>query len=503
MHPSEMTKHRSAESTYGSIPSTAPRLTKTIDIDTSIGRWHPTGLYAAPGELVTIEVPTSLVGKTFSVKINANWDVINQQASWERFPDVHWEFEITNETMEVANPFGGVIFVDLGGKDGFADPPNLGTLQIEISNAIEHPYFVLGVHSDDEWNERLKQKPAPYSVFVCKNLVIVQKSSDSISLRNPTELMTWWEEVVTLQDDLAGRLNPRTSPELINVDVQLEWGIGHAGYPIQAYDKYWGNLADYDRLLVDGSWGDFHEIGHNHQRKFWTFAGDIEVTVNIFSVLCMRVLAPKTSDGFKWTIDPLEVMKTAITAVSAGNKYADIPNVVLRLAFWIQLIDGFGIETMAAVFKGYEEDYGSDPSKGPANDQDKMSEWLKRFSIECGHDLTEFMVETWGLEAKASAIDAVSDLPTWMPAMGGIRGSFETERGVPITFDLAGAALSLDGIASILIVEHGVHGPVQESIDGIFIYTPISGYAGKDSFTYSVVSSSGHHFETEIDIVII
>lgn len=522
-----MTKHRSSDLTYGSISPSAPRLTKVVDIDTSIGRWHPTGLYAAPGELVTVEVPSDFVGRSFMIKINANWDVLERLNSWERFPDVHWEFGIEKEIIEVANPFGGVIFIDLGGNDGFSSPPNLGIAQIKISNAIEHPYFVLGVHSDTEWGKRLKKKPAPYCVLTSNKLIIVQKASDCELLTNPTELMTWWQKVVTLQDDLAGRLDQRTSPELINVDVQLEWGIGHAGYPIQAYDKYWGNLADYNALVTEGSWGDFHELGHNHQREWWTLSGDIEVTVNIFSVYCMRTLAPKSQDSFKWTMDPVKVMQMSIKALSSGQSYVDISSVGLRLAFWIQLIDGFGVEVMAAVFRGYEEDYGANPSHGPSNDFDKMSEWLKRFSLVTGHDLTQFMVDTWGLQVSTGSADVLKDLPNWMPAIGGIRGSFETKRGVSITFDIAGEALSLDGYVEIVIVQQGLHGPIKESSDGLFVYTPISGYTGSDSFTYagkirrcnivvfpfvserishgcfsSVVSSSGHQFKTTIDIKI-
>ena len=479
--PFEVTAHPSAESTYGSIPATAIRLSKSIDLDTGVGRWHPTGLYAAPGDLVTIEVPDDLVGQGFKIRINAHIDVISSRETWARFPEVHRQFDIASRILQVASPFGGPIFIDLGGYDGFSSTPNLGIVQIKISNAIEHPYFVLGVHSDDDW-EISKDKPGPSSVFVCDNLILVQKASDSRVLTNPTDLMTWWKKVVTLQDDLAGRLNQRTSPELINVDLQIEYGAAHAGYPIQAYDKYWDNLADYDFLIEEGSWGDFHELGHNLQRRWWTFSGDTEVTVNIFSAYCMRMLTPGSSSDWSWTIDPVEVMKKSIEAVGTGKDYSNISSLRLRLAFWIQLIDGFGVETMSAVFRGYEEDYDGDPYLGPSSDFERKSEWLERFSMETGHDLTQFMVSTWRLEASELGI---TSLPTWMPALGGVRGSFETRKNIPLSFNLADEALSLDGITSIIIVEQGTAGYVQESSDGLFVYTPISGYTGSDSFTYA------------------
>jgi hypothetical protein len=331
---------------------------------------------------------------------------------------VHRSFEITSETIPVANAFGGAIFIDLGGTNGFDDtPPNFGTEKIVISNAIEHPLFVLGLHSDVEWNKDLKYKPGPYAVFVCDNLILVQKASRSRALSKPTELMTWWNDVVALQDGLSGRLNPRTSPELINVDVQIEYGAAHAGYPIQAWERYWTNLADYDNLLVEGSWGDFHELGHNLQRNWWTVSYDVEVTVNIFSAYCLRRTSPTSTDYWNWTLDPIQVMQKSIAALKGGKPYASISDLAQRLAFWMQLIDGFGFDSLSNVFQSYEEDALVNSSLLPLTELERWSQFLERMSVESGHDLTEFMVLTWGLEVSPSVIDAVRHLPSWMPAI--------------------------------------------------------------------------------------
>lgn len=87
-------------------------------------------------------------------------------------------------------------------------------------------------------------------------------------------LPAWWNNVSGGEDWLAEYLTPRTGAELANVDVQISAGSGHSGFPFQAYEKYWGNLADVDKLTFSGAWGDFHELGHNHQRGWWTFDGD-------------------------------------------------------------------------------------------------------------------------------------------------------------------------------------------------------------------------------------
>ena len=43
------------------------------------------------------------------------------------------------------------------------------------------------------------------------------------------------------------------------------------------------NLID-RKALLKGNWGFFHELGHNHQERDWTFDGTVEVTCNWFSL---------------------------------------------------------------------------------------------------------------------------------------------------------------------------------------------------------------------------
>jgi hypothetical protein len=179
-------------------------------------------------------------------------------------------------------------------------------------------------------------------------------------------------------------------------------------------------MADVEYKTARGSWGDFHELGHNHQRGWWTFSGDGEVTVNIFSALCMRTLASDNPESWAWTVDPVQVMREAIENIQLANTYSEIGTLGYTLAFWLQLADGFGWETMKGVFREYEIDNLNNPSALPTNgQQEEKDQWLVRYSTATGHDLTQFMKYAWGLEVSDSAVNATSDLelPTWMPAM--------------------------------------------------------------------------------------
>ena len=480
--PQQVTPHRLAETLYGTVPVTATRVTQTVSIDTSNSRWQPTGLFVSPGEVVTVTVPATLVDLGYKIRVNAHSDNISPRGNWERPPIVHRWFPITQTTTAVANGFGGLLFIDLG-----STPPDIGTVEIQIQNAVEAPYFVLGQHSDQEWRDSLRSRPAPFGLLVSENMItaLPKHQIESADLTEPTALMTWWNQSVILQSDLADQTQFRTSAELANIDVQISAGAAHSGYPYQAYEKHWGNMADWDRLRTQGSWGDFHELGHNHQRGWWTFDGDVEVTVNIFSNYLLETLAEAPSGGWAWSADPVQVIQEAINNVSGGGTYASKSN---RWSFWFQLADGFGWDAYHQTFRQYEVDNANNPSLLPTTNQEEKDQWFVRFSQQVGYDMSCFMVDTWGLQVTQSAKDSVSHLPCWLPVMGG-----NLDTIIPInsshTVDITGAALAMDSAVTVTAVSAPTSGTLTDNTDGTWTFAAAPGKLGQSTFTYTLQSS--------------
>ena len=492
----QVVAHHTAEAVYGTIPASAPRVTELVTIDTDGDRWHATGLYAAPGEIVTVTVPSSWVGQGYKIRINAHTDDISRRDNWERMPVVHRFFEIDSQTTEIASAFGGSLFIDFDDS-----PPGQGDQSITIAGAVQQPYFVLGEHSDTDWNTTLRDRPASYAVFVSERLIniIPKHQVESADLTEPTALMSWWNETVRLQDDLANRPAPRTSPEIINVDVQNSAGAAHAGFPIQAYERFWGNLADWDNLQQRGSWGDFHELGHNHQRGWWTFNGDGEVTVNIFSNYALENQATAPSGNWAWSADPAQVIHHATDDVAGGGSYASKSD---RWSFWFQLADGFGWETYDQVFAGYEEDAANNPSNLPSNNQEEKDEWFQRWSLAVGYDMSMFMVDTWGLTVSQSAIEAVDHLPDWMPLATSV-DDFQVDVNDTHAMDILQGGLSMDGVAIFTGASQPLHGTLAPGGGpGLFTYTPETDYNGPDSFVVRYRSSAGNTQEFTISVTV-
>ena len=64
--------HPAAEGFPGPVPADAPRVTKTVTIDTAVPDWHSTGLYAAPGEALTVTLPASAVHARLGLRIGCH-----------------------------------------------------------------------------------------------------------------------------------------------------------------------------------------------------------------------------------------------------------------------------------------------------------------------------------------------------------------------------------------------------------------------------------------------
>lgn len=510
----EITAHPTAAALYGAIPPGADRSAQTVTVDTGRNRWLSTGLYAFPGEPVTLVFPPELVGQGFSVRLNGHVDRLPTSSSaWKRVPyGISRSFPITTNTVTVAGAFGGAIYLDLG--KGL--PLDLGTFDVEITGAIRAPYFVLGKTTDASWTAGIRDYPAPYAEMECEGVIMSVPSSWIRKLDNPTDLMNFWNEVVARQDWVAAHETLRTSPERINFDVQISVGYLHSGYPQQGPSDYeilyiqgvgQSRVVNLKELKKEGSWGWFHELGHQMQLRpdesvrsyssAYTFAGDIEVTCNIFANAALEHVVPSPPlSGWGWSAHPDEVMRRAITTVS--DESAATFDEKDPYPFYFQLADGFGWETYRSVMAVYFENFAQDTAANLTNQQ-KKDLWLQRWSEVSGYNMVPYMVDQWKLEVSQEAIDTVNamtdgngePLPHWM-ALGTTLPEIEVVLTEPTVVDLGAAGMALGGEATMTGFTPPQSGTLQNNGDGTFTYVASNGFEGSDTFTATYQSSLGN-----------
>ena len=258
----ELSAHRSADAVFGRISEDAPRIRRVITIDPRYTRWHSTGLYGAPGELITATIPAEVQDAGIVLRFGGHTDNISVRDEWKRPPQVHWSWPLDSDEVVAASPFGGALYIDVGTENREQEP-----FDVVLEGAVAAPQFVLGETSDEDWNNGIRGAPAPFAEMISEHAIISLPSSLIRTLDNPTAVMTFWNDVVRLQDELGSHSTRRYMAERINIDVQVSYGYLHAGYPTQGPTVSAENLMNLDHLRATGSWGWFHELGHEAQRR--------------------------------------------------------------------------------------------------------------------------------------------------------------------------------------------------------------------------------------------
>lgn len=376
-------------------------------LNMSQSAWHSTGLYAAPGDVVTVTVDEAAVNKGLNIQIGSHSDKLWHKDTWDRFPDVIRSKQVDAREIKVTSPFGGLIYVTTPGRLSLRDTA------FTFRGVIRAPSFEYGKDSLGDWRSRISSYPAPWAELVSDKVVLTLPSETIRQIEDPVALMRFWERVLDLTADLAGISRTREKPERIVTDKQISAGYMHSGYPIMTHLDAAERIANIGQLQT--AWGLYHELGHNHQHPDWTFDGTVEVTCNLFT-LYVREMATNTSPrkafmdlGSRPSPEVYFNTQRRLPADQKFGKWKEDP--FLALAMYIQLQEAFGWDTYKKVFR----EYSSLPAREkPKNDAEKRDQWMVRFSKATGYSLARFFDE-WGVPVSQEAKRQVAHLPVWMP----------------------------------------------------------------------------------------
>ena len=425
--PESVRAHPAAADFPGSVPADAPRLTRTLTIDASepVGhatspwserskdRWHSTGLYAAPGEPVTVTMPAAVARNGgLGVRVGAHSEEIWNSVEWTRMPVISRRFPVSKATTPVANAFGGLIYIEVPLK------ANLGRIPVTVAGAVAAPLFVLGETDPAAWRNEIRHAPGPWAEIAGRNMIVTTDAREVRGLDDPAAVAETWDRVLDLNAELAAWPSPaRLRPERFVVDRQLfnsqgEMVYMEAGYPIEAHLDQQANVVDVDHMRTQGNWGIFHEVGHNHQSSDWTFDGTLEVVVNLFTLYVYEFLCgiPVAEAYHQW----VDVRSRAMIArYDFDNPDFELwkREPALALLMYVQLQEAFGWDAYRQVFATYR---ALPDAERPKSDDEKRDQWLVRFSRQVGRNLGPFF-EAWGVPTSQAARVSIADMPVWLP----------------------------------------------------------------------------------------
>ncbi len=403
----EIRAHPASFDFPGKIAADAPRIAgHALEIDASVTRWHSTGCYAAPGEPIEITIPAAAAGRGLGVRIGCHTDTLWHLEEWKRAPEITRRDPLDQPRTLVASPFGGLVYIEV--PDGFP----LKTVDVTISGALEAPTFTQGKSDLQDWVDRIRHLPAPWAELETEKVVLSVPSEKIRELDDPAALLDLWDRVLDAQADLAGVPRERLHPERIVPDVQISAGYMHSGYPIMTWLDHSVETSLSVENLAGGSWGHFHELGHNHQSSDWTFDGTVEVTCNLFTLYTLETVCGLRPGEGHPAMEPGERVRRLRSHLSRPDKFDHWKSdPFLALTMYLQLRTAFGWETYKSVFKEYRN---LPAGERPKSDDEKRDQWLVRFSRASGRNLGPFF-EAWGVPTTPAARQSVAHLPEWMP----------------------------------------------------------------------------------------
>ena len=411
--------HPAADAFPGPVPEDAKKVRRKIKINTSapgwhLGStrsryWHSTGLYAAPGKLITVSIAEEVTEKGLYVRIGAHNDRLWRKTSWARAPEICRSFEITQTETKAANAFGGLVYIEA------PSDLKIGQITVTIEGAVAAPYYVLGKTDTEKWRKTIREHPAPWGELAGRKVIFTLPSKVLRTVDEPEDLMNFWDSVMDRYAELLGRDPQRRRIERFVPDVQISAGYMHSGYPLMTMMDITTTMVDKERIISNrhgGVWGLFHEIGHNHQNRDWTFRGTVEVTVNLFSLYIMDKVCDVPDKGHPSITRRARKRNTERYFADGCDFEKWKRDPFLALCMYMQLQEAFGWEPFTKVFKEYRT---LAQDERPRSEDDKRDQWMVRFSRAVGKNLGPFF-EAWAVPTTKKARASIADLPTWMPA---------------------------------------------------------------------------------------
>ena len=409
----ELPVHPSHVEFPGAVSSNATRITRTVTVNGNQSGLPSqfgysgarsdirmsTGLYAPPGEVITVLVEQETSELEFSILIGAHTDGLWGKDIIKRHSKIHRDWEIENTSTEVANSFGGPIYVSIPAGSVFGD------IELTISGAIRAPMFVLGDTSDFEWLYSERENPAPWAELISNNFIMTVPSSEIRELNNPSQLMNWWDTALNMEHQLYG-FEPWPRVERAVFDVQISIGWMHSGYPFMAHDLSVPDVVNYTYMSENGDWGMFHELGHNHQWMPSTLPGNTETSCNFASVYLMEDLVGIEGHG---AVNPQQ-------RESRMREYFDDGSNISNWSVWTALDtfliikEEWGWDVITETLSLY---YTLPTDEIPVGDIEEFNYWVMHLSNTTGYNLAPYHA-AWGFPINQQSYDTLDHLPVWI-----------------------------------------------------------------------------------------
>ncbi len=209
----------------------------------------------------------------------------------------------------------------------------------------------------------------------------------------------------------------RERAERVSYDIQISGGSLHSGYPIMGHIPL-GNVINVTGLQTSGTWGVFHELGHNHQWKQWSIPATGETGCNWWSMYMFEYIGiedvhkskyDRSARIYDWILSGKPWSKWEVCPAIKSQRHITLMpffQVWIALDTYSLLADKFGwLESYTPVIRWY---YDNEVSF--SDDMAELDFWARLYIQQVGFDLCSYF-EWWGWELTDETRSICSELP--------------------------------------------------------------------------------------------
>ncbi|XP_074123757.1 TRPM8 channel-associated factor 2-like isoform X2 [Sminthopsis crassicaudata] len=386
------------------LPSSSPAHSVSMEMNLtsqSGNIWKSTGLYLPQGCTLNITIPHSACFSNIKVQIGCHTDNLMNLDKTLRAPVVVYQYDLTKPDNSISTLWGGLVYIIV------PHDCSLGNTVVTFTGAVPAPYFILGKTSVEEWKNSIRHHPVPWGELQADSIILTVPAKSLQGIENPEPVLHLWNEMTEAIAKLSAKPHPFPRHERIVTDVQIAYGLMHAGYPIMGFLDVVNELISEEIIRKKGLWCPIHELGHNQQFHAWEFPQHTtDATCNLWSVYVHEKVLKLNRNHIHPALRPeqrqrrLEEYKKKGAPLSMWYTWT-------ALETYLQLQEAFGWESFIQVFKTYQQ-----LTNVPKEKEDKMNLWVTKFSEQVQKNLAPFF-KAWGWPVQEKVETAIAHLPEW------------------------------------------------------------------------------------------
>ena len=387
----------------GVVQEGAPRIRSTTTLETRWKRWRPLGVYAPPGEPVTVRVPAEFAGTGLRIRLGELHDdlrSIERIETWERAPLLTRSFPLEAAETVVGTGLGGSMYLWV--PEDYA----ARRLRVETDGGVRQAVFRAGMTNQADFVADLAGG-APVAILEQEGAVrFAVKAAKAAQVDDLDGVVAFWTGFYESHRTLSQEPNERPYESDWAFDPQVGYGYANATTYRINHPELATDWVLRTRTGDEDWWLFAHELGHQFQTSNWR-GGDItEVAVNLFSLYTINFYLNDGGDQETRGFKDNAIDHEALRSMRWGNA-----GLFDKLELYRQLVFEFGWDAFRQTFASYyapefpEEDYGV-----------FMDGFASRFSQIVERDITPFL-DHWEypLSDEGRARVRRMRLPAWLP----------------------------------------------------------------------------------------